>query len=240
MISRSLASGSEARRMKRFLAGTALALLPLAASAQVPLQARPGAPATPAGITVQGHATVRYPVTTVQFTAQVHGVADEAAVLAAMRAAGIDDPVVGPAGSQIYRGNQSTLRGTIRDVSRAKLDRIGQAAAQYVGSHPGAALDGVNLFATAEDCVAHEQAARTAALDDARHKGDAIAAHAGVTIGGVAAVSESGGCPFGPDGTGGFGSAQLDLGRLTANVTVLETVTFSITTVTGPSRRRPT
>jgi hypothetical protein len=227
--------------MKKLLAVTALALLPLATSAQVPLPARGGGPGITAGITVQGHATVRYPVKTVQFTAQVHGAADEAGVIAAMRAAGIDDPVVGPAGSQLYRGNQSLLRGTIREVSRAKLEHVGQAAAQYVSSHPGAALDGVNFAATPEDCAAHEQAARGAALDDARHRADAIAAHAGVAIGGVAAVSESGGCPYGPDGMlGVFGSQQLDLGRLTASVTVLETVTFSIATATGPSRRRPT
>ena len=228
--------------MKRTLAIFALALLPLAASAQVTPPARVGGPAASGGITVQGHGVVRYPVKTVQFAAQVRGAADEAAVLAAMRAAGIDDPVVGPPpGSQIFRGSPAVLRGTIRDVTRAKLDRIGEAAAQYVSSHPGAALDSVNVFGTAEECGAHEQAARNAALGDARRKADAVATLAGVAIDGVAAVGETGGCPVGTDPSlGGFGSALVDLGRLTANVTVTETVTFSITTATGPSRRRPT
>lgn len=225
--------------MKKLLAVAALVLLPPAASAQVPIL-RSGMPAAPGGITVQGHGAVRYPVKTVQFSAQVRGAADEAGVIAAMRAAGIDDPVVGPAGAQLSRGNQSVLRGTIRDVSRAKLDRIGAAAAQYIAAHPGAALDGVNIFATPEECAAHEPGARSAAWDDARHKADAIAALTGVSVDGVAAVSEAGGCPYGIDPSmGGFGSAQLDLARLTAYVTVIETVTFSITTATGPVRRRP-
>jgi uncharacterized protein YggE len=229
--------------MKMLLAvAVALALLPLAASAQAPmLPPRSGVTGVSGGITVQGHGSVRYPVKTVQFSAQVRGAADESGVLAAMRAAGIDDPVVGPAGSQIFSSTQSMLRGTVHDVSRAKLERIGQAAAQYMSSHPGATLDVINFFAAAEDCAAHEQAARSAALDDARHKADAIAVLAGVSIDGVAAVGESGGCPYGIDPSmGGFGSAQLDLARLTATVTVVETVTFSITTATGPTRRRPT
>jgi uncharacterized protein YggE len=224
--------------MKKTIALAAFALLPLATSAQVPGPLR----ATPTGgITVQGHGVVSYPVKTVQFSAFVRGVADEAGVLAAMRAAGIDDPVVGPAGTQLNRGSQPMLRGTIHDVTRAKLERIGAAAAQYIAAHPGAALDGVNVFATAAECSPHEQTARSAALDDARHKADAIATLAGVAIDGVAAVSEGGGCPYGPEGApGAFGPGQLDLAKLTASVTVLETVTFSITTVTGPSRRRPT
>jgi uncharacterized protein YggE len=226
--------------MKRLFAFTALALLPLAASAQVPLT-RPGGPAVTGGITVQGHGSVRYAVKTLQFNAQVRGSADESAVLAAMRAAGIEDPVVGPSGSQFFRGTQSMLRGTIRDVSRAKLERIGEAAAQYLSAHPAVALDAVNFFPTAEECTGHEQAARSAALSDARNKADAIAVLAGVSIDGVAAVGESGGCPFGLDlSMGQYGPGLLDLAKLMTAVTITETVTFSITTQTGPSRRRPT
>ena len=229
--------------MKKSLAvAVALALLPLAASAQAPmLPPRSGVTGVSGGITVQGHGSVRYPVKTVQFNAQVRGAADEAGVLAAMRAAGIEDSVVGPAGSQFFRGNQSMLRGTIRDASRAKLERIGAAAAQYLSAHPGAALDAVNFFPIAEECSAHEQAARSAALSDARHKADAIAALAGVSIDSVAAVGESGGCPFGLDlSLGQFGPGLLDLATLMTAVTVTETVTFSIATEAGPSRRRPT
>ena len=133
---------------------------------------------------------------------------------------------------------------------RLFVHRVGSATHErhlhdYPNQFPRLALErgarpGFAVFATPEECAAHEQGARSAALDDARHKADAIAALTGVSIDGVAAVSEAGGCPYGIDPSmGGFGSAQLDLARLTANVTVIETVTFSITTATGPSRRRP-
>jgi uncharacterized protein YggE len=223
--------------MKKRLAFAVLALLPLAASAQVPI---PGRPATAGGITVQGRGSARYPVKTVQFAAQVRGVADEASVLSAMRAAGIDDPVLGPQGSMISRGTGSLVRGTIREVTQAKLERIGVAATQYIAAHPGAALDNVVLFPTPEECAVHEQVARTAALADARHKADAIAALAGVSIDSVAAVNENGGCPYGTDTAyQAYGNAQLDVARLTATVTVLESVTYAISTATGPTRRRP-
>ncbi|MDQ6925906.1 MAG: hypothetical protein M3154_06695, partial [Candidatus Eremiobacteraeota bacterium] len=159
--------------MKKRLVVLALVLLPLAASAQAP--AVPfRIPGSAGGITVNGHGSVAVAVKTVQFTAQVRGVADEAGALAAMRAAGIDDPLVGPAGPQISAGNQALLRGTIRGVTRAKLDRMGEAAASYVSAHPGSAVDNVVFNPVLGDCAASEQAARAAAMADARRKADAL------------------------------------------------------------------
>src|ERR1700736_2323066 len=148
----------------------ALALLPLAASAQpmqIPIPARSAGGVAAAGITVQGHGTVRYPVKTVSFIAQARGNPDEAGAVAMLRGAGVDDPVLGPIGAQMYNSPQTTLRGTIHDVTRAKLDRLAKAAADYVRTHAGASVDNVNFFTTSEGCVAHEQEARTAAVADA-------------------------------------------------------------------------
>ena len=218
----------------------ALALVPLAASAQpMPMRAPGGVVPATAGITVQGHGTVRYPVKSVSFIAQARGNPDEAGALAMLRGAGVDDPTLGPIGSQLYNGPQTTLRGTIHDVTRAKLDRLAKAAADYVRAHPGANVDNVNFFTTSEGCVAHEQEARTAAVADARRKAQALAALAGVTIEGVAGVYESGGCPsaegaqpYGPQGV------PIDLGTLTASVYVVDTVTFTIAQGAPGTRRR--
>jgi hypothetical protein len=175
------------------------------------------------------------------FFAQTRGNADEPAVLAAMRAAGIDDPVIGPAGSQINNSPQTMLRGTVRDVTRAKLDRIAHAGLAYVLAHPGTAVDNVNFFAVADGCAQHEQEARVAAIADARRKAQALAALADVALDGIATVNENGGCPatgdvpmqgYGPSGL------PLDLGTLTATISITENVTFAISSPPPPARRR--
>jgi hypothetical protein len=229
--------------MLKLSAVFALALLPLAAGAQsvAPLQrVAPGAGGLQ-GIAVQGHGLVRYPVKTVAFFAQAQGNADEPAVLAAMRAAGVEDPVVGPMGSQINNSPQTALRGTIRDVTRAKLDRLAHAAADYVRVHPGTSVYSVNFFAAADGCAQHEQDARAAAIADAHRKAQAIAALAGVSLEGIAAASELGGCPATGDvPMQGFGSGglPLDLGTLTATISITENVTFAISSPPPPARRR--
>lgn len=219
-----------------------LALLPLAASAQtIPsVRSAPGA-AGPQGISVQGRGSARFPVKTVTFVAFTRGNADEAAVLSAMRAAGIDDPTIGVPGSQINNGGQMMVRGTIRDVTRAKLDRIARAASAYVLAHPGATVDNVNFSAAAEDCAQYEQTARTAAFADARRRAEAIAALAGVTLEGVAAVSEIGGCPLPVESAVqpfAQGAVPFDLSTLTATISVNESITFAITPAPAPARRR--
>jgi hypothetical protein len=173
----------------------------------------------------------------VQLSAQVRGVVDEASALAALRAAGVEDAVLGPNGPRIGSGTQMLVRGTIRGVTRAKLDRIGDAAVAYMAAHPGATVDNVMFSARLDDCAQSEQTARAAALADARRKADAIAALAGVSIDGVATVSENGGCPAtGDSGYGGQG--QLDIGALTSTLVVYEYVTFAISPGTASTRRR--
>lgn len=219
--------------MKKRLAVLALVLLPLAASAQAPPRV-----GSAAGITVGGSGSVRIAVKTVQFTAQVRGVVDEASALAAMRAAGIEDPSIGPAGMRIATGTQVVARGTIRDVTTAKLERVGNAATAYVAAHPGAAIESVGFIPRLDDCARSEQVARTAALADARRKADAIAALAGVALDGVASVNETGGCPaISPEP--GYGPGPFDVGTLTSTITVYEYVTFAISANAGPTRRRP-
>jgi uncharacterized protein YggE len=224
--------------MKMRLVVLALALLPVAASAQAPLAPPFRVPGSAGGITVSGHGSVTVTAKTVQFIAQARGLPDEAGALAAMRAAGIDDPVVGPVGPQISSGNQAVLRGTIRGVTRAKLDRMGEAAASYVRAHPGSSLDNVVFNPVLDDCAASEQAARAAAMADARRKADALAALAGVSIDGVSAVNENGGCPGASDRSRFGGPADFDIGTLTSTIAVYENVTFAITPGTPSTRRR--
>lgn len=219
--------------MKMRLAVLAIVLLPLAASAQGPVPRLPGA----TGISVQGYGSVRIPVRTVQLSAQVRGVVDETSALAALRAAGVEDPVLGPNGPRIGSGTQMLVRGTIRGVTRAKLDRIGEAAVAYMAAHPGTSVDNVVFFPRLDDCAPSEQTARVAAFADARRKADALAALAGVSIDGIATVSENGGCPTAQDG--GYSSpGQFDIGALTSTIVIYEYVTFAISPGTASTRRR--
>jgi hypothetical protein len=221
--------------MKIRLAVLAMVLLPLTASAQAPIPFR--VPDTAGGITVTGFGFARIAVKTVKFSAQVRGFPDEAGALAAMRAAGIEEPLIGPSGPILPSGNQTLLRGTVRDVTRAKLDRLGEAAAAYVRAHPGSSVDSVYFQPLLDDCAAHEQAARTAALAEARRKADAIAALAKVSIDGVAAVTENGGCPLSID-RGNGSQIEFDIGSLTATISVYDNVTFAISPGAASTRRR--
>lgn len=227
--------------MKTRLAVLCLTLLPLAASAQAPLRIPNGAAGAAGvpGISVGGYGQARFPVKTLGFVAYVRGPADEAGALAAMRAAGIDDPVIGPPGSQISMNGPgpTMLRGTIRDVTAAKLERIGKAAVSYVLAHPGSTVDNVNFIPRYDDCAAHEQTARAAAVADARRKAQAVAELAGVTIEGVVAVNESGGCPSASDAPFGPGG-PVDMSTLTTTISVYENVTFGIVQGGNSVRRR--
>ena len=221
--------------MKKRLAVLAMVLLPLAADAQGgPGPRLPGA----GGITVQGTGSVRIPVKTVQLTAQVRGIVDEANALAALRAAGVEDPAIGPSGPRVGNGTQVLVRGTVRGATHVKLDRIGAAATAYVALHPGISIDNVVFSARLDDCAQPEQTARAAALADARRKADAIAALAAVSIDGVASVNESGGCPAATVDTSYGGQGQFDLGTMTTTIVVYEYVTFAISPGTASTRRR--
>lgn len=233
-MNRNAAVLDEGLMMNKRLVVLAIVLLPLAAGAQGgPAPRLPG----PGGITVQGTGSVRIPVKTVQLTAQVRGIVDEANALAALRAAGVEDPAIGPNGPRVGSGTQVLVRGTVRGATHDKLDRIGGAATAYVALHPGISIDNVVFSARVDNCAESEQTARAAALADARRKADAIAALAGVSVDGVATVNENGGCPTLPEpGYGGQG--QFDLGSMTTTIVVYEYVTFAISPGTASTRRR--
>ena len=222
--------------MKKVLALLSVLLLPVAASAQVV----PRVLGLEPGITVQGHGTVKVPVKTLAFVAFARGNVEEKAALAAMRAAGILDPSLGPAGSTIGRGNQSSmLRGTITGVTEEKLEKIGLAAADYARQHSDVTIENISFAPRFDDCAANEDAARAAAFADARRRAQAVASVAGLSLDGVVAVSESGGCPTIPDGPQIQAAGQsLDQGTLTATVTINETVTFGVAAANG-ARRQP-
>ncbi|BDE07299.1 hypothetical protein WPS_25750 [Vulcanimicrobium alpinum] len=232
-------------------------LIPLATSAQTPAAppvrmaqiAPPMMPVMPVahppalaggGIVVQGRGVARVAAKMLGFTAAARGPAQDDSVLAAMKAAGIDDAAVGIPGPQISLGpNQPTqLRGTIRNASPAKLASIARAASAYVQSHPGTAIDGVQFFARLDDCAMVEQTARAAALADARRKAQAIAASASVGLGSVAGVVETGGCASDGSPLDPSGRQYVDVDTLTARVSVVESVTFAIAAPDASQRRR--
>jgi uncharacterized protein YggE len=219
--------------MKR-VAILSLALLPVGASAQ----GLPQQPVPASGITVQGHGSVRVPVKTLQFVAVTRGNVDEASVLAALRAAGVVDPSMGPLGAQVSANAPTVLRGTIPVASSEKLEHIVKAAGDYVHEHPGTTVESISFAPQLDDCAAAEQAARTTAFSDARRKGEAIAALAGLSIDGVRAVTETAGCPVPPEGPQFGQSPGFDLGALTTSVSVTDTVTFAVGPAATGARRR--
>jgi hypothetical protein len=219
--------------MKR-VAILVLALLPVGASAQgVPLRTAPAS-----GITVTGHGSIRVPVKTLQFLATARGNVDETATLAAMRAAGIVDPSMGPLGSTVSANQPTMLRGTIPNATQQKLERVALAAAEFVRQHAGTAFDNVSFIPRLDDCGTPEQAARTAAFAEARRKAEAIASLAELTIDGVQSVNETGGCPTTPDAPQFGSNGPLDLGTLTTSVMVSETITFAVSPAANGARRR--
>ncbi len=217
-------------KQRVLMCACAVALLPLAAGAQSRTSGFAHTAAVPGEhtITVQGRAVVRYAVTSVDFAATARGNTDDAAVIAAMRAAGIDDPTVGPYGSQVGQGTPALVRGTVHDVTHAKLERIAAAAAEYLRAHPGVHVDNIAFSPAPSACAPHEAEVRAAALADARRKADSIAALTGLVVDGVASVSEFGSvCPV-PDGPfQGPSAGAVDLGALTSSATASEQVTFT-------------
>jgi hypothetical protein len=234
-MNRNVPRRDEGIAMKKLLGVVALFLLPLAADAQT-VQRIPG---PEPGITVQGRGSVKVPVKSLAFSAMARGNIDEAGALAALRAAGVVDPSMGPLGTNFSASNaMSVLRGTVPVASEAKLEKIGLAAMDYGKQHPGITVENISFAPRFEDCPATEEAARTAAFAEARRRAQAIATLAGLTIEGVTAVSENGGCPV-SDGQPFAGPGQgLDLGTLTATIAVNESVTFAVAPANG-ARRQP-
>ena len=234
MKSRNGGGRDEGAMMTKRVAVLALALLPVGASAQgVPQQ-----PVPASGITVQARGSIRVPVKTLQFIAVARGNVDEASALAALRAAGVVDPSMGPLGSSISTNAQTVLRGTIPGATSEKLEHIGNAATDYIHQHPGTTVESISFVPRLDDCAAAEQAARTAAFAEARRKGEAIAALAGVSIDGIRSVIETGGCPVPPEPPQFGQNTGFDLGTMSTSVAVNDTVTFAISPAAGGERRR--
>ena len=65
----------------------------------------------------------------------------------------VDGPVTVRSVLDALEAAYPALRGTIRDVTNAKLDRIGLAGAEFVRAHPGVALDGVRSLTSVRDVI---------------------------------------------------------------------------------------
>lgn len=230
--------------MKPHFAALALAVLPVAASAQVPVPVMPAMRmpiiSSPggervAGISVSGRATVQAPVHDVTLAAYARGVYDTSAALAAMRAAGVDDAGVGPANGMLNVNSPTLLRGTIRNATESKLEALQRAALQFAAAHPGVTIDNVRFAGRLADCEPFESQARSAAFGDARRRAQAIATLAGGTLGPILAVNENGTCqlPTNPNGP----EMPLDLSTMTTPISVFENITFALIPNNAPKRR---
>jgi Protein of unknown function (DUF541) len=201
-------------------------VLPAGARAQAPaLRLPPLADTTRlSGISVTGSGAGDIVARTINILAFVRGGnTKDADILAAMRAAGIDNPTISAGNSFVTANSPTQLRGTIHNATRERLDAIGRAAGAYVVTHPGTAIDSVQFLGVAADCSAVEERAREAAFAEAQRRAKAIAAIAGVVIGQPLSVNESGGC-F----SGNSGGTAVDAQTLEMHITVYEYVTFSI------------
>jgi hypothetical protein len=179
----------------------------------------------PGGITVYAMGTSEALAHDVNVVVYVRGgTGTDTEAIAAMRAAGIENPTV-TSPSYIVNANSSlALRGTIRNVSHEKLDAIGKAAFAFAIAHPGTNIDSVQFFGTSMDCPAVETQARVAAFAEAQRRARAIAALAGVKIGTPTSVTENGGCIT----NGQTSNFPVDAVTFLMRVTVNENITYSI------------
>lgn len=228
--------------MKPHIIALTLAALPLAASAQTivpPMQTTvigpPGSGAERiAGISVSGRAAAQTPVHDVTFLAYARGIVDAETALAALRAAGVENPTIGPPDGMLMTNAPTLVRGTVRNVSTAKLEALQKAALAFAAAHPGVAVDNVRFFARLDDCARVEEQARSAAFAEARRRAQSIASLAGAALGPVIAVSENGGCSQQDPGSVGM---PINIAALTTSLTMFENVTFAIVPANSGKRR---
>jgi uncharacterized protein YggE len=186
------------------------------------------------GIAVIGRASERVRADGLRIEATVQGDADPAereSILARLRGGGIESPQLLITPYVTQSGSQTIVRGILRHANEAKLADLAKLAGGIFADHSKLRLQSASLIPFLDDCSAVDARVRAAALDDARKRAASIAKSAGVTLGGVAAVTESGStCVAGSDlarfgqGAGGF---PLEL-EPAVYVTISENVTFAI------------
>jgi hypothetical protein len=152
------------------------------------------------------------------------GAGTDTEVLAAMRAAGIENPTVSSSGNIVNANSSVALRGAIRDISHEKIDAISKAAIAFIMKHPGTNIDSVSFYGASVDCPAVEANARVVAFAEAQRRARAIAALAGVKVGLPTSVTESGGCMT----SGQTSNFPVDPQTFMMRVIVYENITYSI------------
>jgi uncharacterized protein YggE len=108
--------------------------------------------------------------------------------------------------------SSATLRARVNNVD--SVDAVVQAANNASGGLAGIILNGTNVSYTVNDCSALEEAAMSAAVEDAKERGDVFARALGVGIGAVTGASNYsyfGGTPCDP----GFYPGPYPLGGIT-------------------------
>jgi hypothetical protein len=173
-------------------------------------------------ITVQGRATLRVPADGVRIEAFVNGVSDntdEAAIVARLRAGGLESPEV-PSSSYFGNQNQQTIvRAFLRRPTPQRINALGKLAASILAEHPGLKLQNGNLTPFLDDCAGPESKVRRAAIDDARRRALEIAQASSVTLGQLTSVNDP------SFGNGGGGAIEREPA---VYFTMNESVSFSI------------
>ena len=186
-------------------------------------------------IMVQGRGTLRVPADGVRIEAFVNGVsdsADEDAIVARLRAGGLESPeILSPA----YFGNQNQqtiVRAFLRRPTPQRINSLGKLAAAILAEHPGLKLQNGNLTPFLDDCAGPESKVRRAAIDDARRRALEIAQASSVTLGQITSVNEvsTAFCPSVSPGYPSFGNGSgVAIEREPAvYFTMNESVSFSI------------
>ena len=192
--------------MKRFVAVLTAACLTTAAAAPAGAQSVPPV----AGISVQGHGTVRRPADLARFTVVVGnrqnpagGLGGADALVAALKRAGIADAAVGSPGGNVASAQSfATVTGSVRKPTPASVS----ALVATVQADPGASavvIQNINFALALDDCSDAQAVADQAALDDARAHAQRLATAAHVQLGAVVGITEftpaTGPCPTKPD-----------------------------------------
>ena len=198
-----------------------------------------------AGLTVVGRATVAVPADRMRVIVRLtprnvtYAALDDLAktVADAMRQAGIGDAHVAlPLRGFLGPNSTVAIIGSVGHPTRESVEAILREALKAVPDQTAATLQNAYQVQTSlevDDCTPAETRAQSAAIADARARAERAAAAAGLRLGGIIAINESG--TFAPAACGAKSDDATPMqfsndpyGSLSVPVSVTATVTFAI------------